>query len=512
MSKELVINATEHETRVAFVENGTLQELFVERPTGYGIAGNIYKGRVLRVLPGMQAAFVDIGLDQAAFIYVADVLNNYQEFEQLMQSSYEEEESDSPEPDPHERPPSLDQAFMIEELLHEGQEVMVQASKAPIGNKGARITSRISLPGRLLVLMPTTDHIGVSRRIEDENERKRLKETLAATRPESYGFIARTVSEGIGTEKLVNEMKFLVSLWEEIQKKSAKAPVPNLLHKELNVTLRAVRDLFTHEVDKLVVDSKSKHEEILRFLDTFMPRLKGSVELYEESEPIFDAYNLESEISRALKKKVWLKSGGYIVIEHTEALVAIDVNTGRFVGKHNLEETILKTNLEAVKEIAYQIRLRDIGGLIIADFIDMEKNSNRERVYNSMKDALKKDRSKTNVLPMSELGLIEMTRKRTRETLNRMLCEPCFYCEGEGYLQSKQTICYNIYRDMRRESREMMGECISLKVHPEIADLLLGEERGIVESLEQWLKKEIIIRPEAHFHVEQWEMDEIYKK
>ncbi len=514
MSKELIINATEHETRVAFVENGNPQELFIERPAEGDIANNIYKGRVLRVLPGMQAAFVDIGLDQAAFIYVADVLNNYQEFEQLMQSSFEEDEDDLAEPDvdAHERPPSLDQDFMIEELLHEGQEILAQVSKAPIGNKGARITSRISLPGRLLVLMPTTDHIGVSRRIEDENERKRLKETLLAMRPENYGFIARTVSEGVGTEKLATEMNFLVSLWEEIQRKNGNAPVPSLLHKELNVTLRAVRDLFTREVDKLVIDYKPGYEEILQFLDTFMPGLRELVELYDDSEPIFDAYNLESEISRALKKKVWLKSGGYVVIEHTEALVAIDVNTGRFVGKHNLEETILKTNLEAVKEIAYQIRLRDIGGLIIIDFIDMERSSNRERVYNAVKDALRKDRSRTNVLPMSELGLVEMTRKRTRETLNRMLCEPCFYCDGEGYLQSKRTICHNIYRDLRRESGEMMGDSITLKVHPEIADLLLGEGRGMVESLEGWLNKEIIIRPEEKFHVEQWEMYEMHKK
>jgi ribonuclease G len=511
MPKELIINATDHETRVALVENGTLQELFVERPTGRDIAGNIYKGRVLRVLPGMQAAFVDIGLDQAAFIYVADVVNNYHEFEHLMQTPCEEEQEIA-DAEPGERPPTLDQSFMIEELLNEGQEIMVQASKAPIGNKGARITSRISLPGRFLVLMPTTGHIGVSRRIEDENERKRLKETLASLRKENYGFIARTVSEGTNAEKLANEMDFVVSLWEEIQKKNKTAPVPSLLHKELNVTLRAVRDLFTQEVDRLVIDSKAGYREILQFLDTFMPKLKDSVQLYEDPEPIFDAYNLESEISRALKKKVWLKSGGYIVIEHTEALVAIDVNTGRFVGKHNLEETILKTNLEAVKEIAFQIRLRDIGGLIIIDFIDMEKKLNRERVFNALQEALKKDRSKTNVLPMSELGLIEMTRKRTRETLNRMLCEPCFYCEGEGTLQSKRTICYNIYREIRREAPEMMGHSIALKVHPAVAELLLGEERGVIESLERWLNKEIITRPDPQFHLEQWEMYETYKK
>jgi ribonuclease G len=511
MSKELIINAAEHETRVAFVEDGNPRELFIERPKESDITGNIYKGRVVRVLPGMQAAFVDIGLDQAAFIYVADVLNHDQELEYLMQLLPDEGEDDFTDPDDEKRPPSLDHEFMIEDLLHEGQEIMVQVSKAPIGNKGSRITSRVSLPGRFLVLMPTTDHIGVSRRIEDEDERKRLKETLMDVRSERYGFIARTVSEGASRDKLANEMDFLTSLWLDLQKKSDSAPVPSLLHKELNVTLRAVRDLFTHEVDKLVIDSQSGYEEILEFLDTFMPKLKTSVELYEDSEPVFDVYNLESEISRALKKKVWLKSGGYIVIEHTEAFVAIDVNTGRYVGKRSLEETILKTNLEAVKEIAYQIRLRDIGGQIIIDFIDMEKKSNRERVCNALKEALKKDRSKTHVLPISELGLIEMTRKRTRETLNRMLCEPCFYCEGEGYLKSRRTICYNIYHDMRRESGEMMAPNITLKVHPEIAELLLGEESSLIDSLESALNKKIIVRPDVHFHLEQYEMYEMHK-
>ena len=511
MSKELIINTMQHETRVAFVGNGNLEELFIERPKESDITGNIYKGRVVRVLPGMEAAFVDIALKEDAFIYVADVVNNYNEFEYFMQLLSDEGKNSLSGLNVENRPLYLDQEYMIEDLLHDGQEIMVQVSKAPIGNKGARITTRVSLPGRFLVLMPSTDHIGVSRRIEDENERRRLKEILTDLRPENCGVIARTVSEGVNKERLANEMDFLVSLWLDIQKKGANAPVPSLLHKELNVTLRAVRDLFTHEVDKLVIDSKLGYEEILKFLDKFMPRLKESVELYEDSEPIFDAYNLESEISRALKKKVWLKSGGYIVIEHTEALVAIDVNTGRYVGKHSLEETILKTNLEAVKEIAYQVRLRDIGGLIIIDFIDMERKSNRERVYNALKEALKKDRSKTHVLPVSELGLIEMTRKRTRETLNRMLCEPCFYCEGEGYLKSRRTVCYNIYRDMRRESDEMLAPCIAVKVHPEIAELLLGEESSLVDSLEVALSKKIIVRPDPHFHLEQYEMFEMDK-
>lgn len=511
MSKELIVNATDHETRVAFVEDGNLRELFIERPKESDIAGNIYKGRVVRVLPGMEAAFVDIGLEQAAFIYVGDVVDHFREYEYLMQALPEEEENGLTDLAGKKRPPCLDQEFMIEDLLHEGQEIIVQVSKAPIGNKGSRITSRVSLPGRYLVLMPTTDHIGVSRRIEDQNERTRLKEILAGIRPDNYGVIARTVSEGGDRDKLANEMDFIVSLWMDIQKKATNGPVPSLLHKELNVTLRAVRDLFTNEIDKLVIDSKPEYKAILKFLDTFMPRLKASVELYEASEPVFDAYNLESKISRALKKKVWLKSGGYIVIEHTEALVAIDVNTGRYVGRQNLEDTILKTNLEAIKEIAYQIRLRDVGGLIIIDFIDMEKKSNQEKVFNVLKEALKKDRSKTHVLPVSELGLVQMTRKRTREALNRMLCEPCFYCEGEGYLKSKRTICHNIYRDMRRESGEMLASQITLKVHPDIAELFLGEESSLVGSLEVALSKKIILRPDPRFHLEQYEMYEMHK-
>jgi len=399
MSKELIINAADHETRVAFVEDGDPRELFIERPKESDITGNIYKGRVVRVLPGMQAAFVDVGLDQAAFIYVADVLNHNQELEYLMQFLPDEDGNGLTDLDNKKRPPTLDQEFMIEDLLHEGQEIMVQVSKAPIGNKGSRITSRVSLPGRFLVLMPTTDHIGVSRRIEAEDERKRLKEALMDIRTDNYGLIARTVSEGVNKEKLANEMGFLTSLWQDIQKKGATAPVPSLLHKDLNVTLRAVRDLFTHEVDKLVIDSKAGYEEILKFLDTFMPKLKTSVQLYEDSEPIFDAYNLESEISRALKRKVWLKSGGYIVIEHTEAFVAIDVNTGRYVGRQSLEETILKTNLEAVKEIAYQIRLRDIGAKLSLILLTWRKNRIEKECAMHSKRPLRKTGARPTFFP-----------------------------------------------------------------------------------------------------------------
>jgi ribonuclease G len=319
----------------------------------------------------------------------------------------------------------------------------------------------------------------------------------------------RTAAEGVRQEKLAYEMGFLKNLWEGIKNKHNSMPAPALLHKELSVSLRAVRDLLIQEAEKLIIDSKSGYESILSFLDTFMPSLKDSVELYEGREPIFDAYNLEGDISRALKRKVWLKSGGYIVIEHTEALVAIDVNTGRYVGKHNLEETITKTNLEAVKEIAYQIRLRDIGGIIIIDFIDMEKKANQEKVFNALQEALKKDRSKTNVLPMSEMGLIQMTRKRIRKPLTRLLCEPCFYCEGEGYLISKKTICYNVFRDVIRDSRDMLGKRLTLRVNPEIAELLYGEESYLILALERQIEKRVVVYPNPEFHMEQFDILEI---
>lgn len=508
MHKSIVINDNEHETRVALVEDGTISELFIERSGDSDIAGNIYKGRVQRVLPGMQAAFVDIGLSQAAFIYVADViLENYIDIEPIY------EENGNEEGDLDFGDLSLNNAAIndrkdlnIEDLLVEGQELLVQVAKSPIGTKGARITSHISLPGRFLVLMPTSTHIGVSRKIEDETERNRLKDMVGSLRNDSLGYIVRTVSEGVHIEKLAYEMGFLKNLWQNIQKKYLSAPTPSLLHQELNVSLRAVRDLLIQEAERLIIDSKSGYDSILSFLDTFMPSLKDSVELYEDKEPIFYSYNLEGDISRALKKKVWLKSGGYVVIEHTEALVAIDVNTGRYVGKHNLEETILKTNLEAVKEISYQIRLRDIGGIIIIDFIDMEKKSNQEKVFNALNEAFKRDRSKTHILPMSEMGLIQMTRKRTRKPLTRLLCEPCYYCEGEGYLISKQSICYNIYREFLAEAWDMSGSRLTLKVNPQIAELLHGEENRIIAALERNIGQQIVIYPNSKLHIEEYEI------
>jgi len=525
MFKKLIVSVADFETRVALMEDGTIAELFIERKDEGEITGNVYKGRVQRVLPGMQAAFVDIGIHQAAFIYVDDVLGTpCQEYETLFSSGLEDPKDASSAEKRAEgftdavsgetlRPwaadPSPRKDIHIEDLLTEGQEILVQAAKSSLGTKGARVTSRISLPGRFLVLMPNASHIGISRRIEDEAERARLKGVMEAIRNDEYGYIVRTAAEGADAVKLGNEMIFLKKLWENIQKKFKGSATPFLLHQELNVILRAVRDLMTHEVERVVVDDHQAYQSVLSFLEMLMPGLIGAVELYEGEEPIFDAYNLEGDISRALKRKVWLKSGGYIIIEHTEALVAIDVNTGRYVGKHNPEETILKTNLEAVKEIAYQIRLRDLGGIIIVDFIDMEKKSHQEKVFTAFQEALKKDRSKTHILPISDLGLVQMTRKRTRKSLTHTLCEPCLYCDGEGYLLSRFSICYSIYREILKGRRDILGARLILKVNSEIAELLHGEENRLIRALEERLKKTVEIYPEPRFHLEKFEVLEV---
>jgi len=511
MSNELIINARPYETRVALVEDNAVVELHIERDAGQELTGNIYRGRVARVLPGMQAAFVDIGLGRTAFLYVSDVYKDFSDLEQMMlvnsQTAEEADQREETDSESLQAELSNETPLQIEELLHEGQNIMVQVAKEPLGNKGARLTSHISLPGRHLVLMPTVNHIGVSRKIEDKEERERLKGIIRKLRPGSLGFIVRTVAEDGSQEKLAVEMDFLLKLWGNIQGKMEKGTSPGLLYKDLSISLRAVRDLFTREVDRLIIDSEEEYENIMEFIDTFAPKLRYSVELYEGSDPIFDAFGVEIEISRALGNKIWLKSGGYIVIELTEALTSIDVNTGSYVGKRNLEETILKTNLEAVKEIAYQLRLRNIGGLIVIDFIDMEKTANRHRVFMALKEALSRDRAKTNVLPMSDLGLIEMTRKRTRASLNRLLCGACFYCEGRGTLKSAKTICYEIFRDLEREcANPEEGGNVHILVNPEIEKALKEEEQRSIIDLEKRISRRIIIIGKENFHMEQYEI------
>ncbi len=506
MGSELVINVTPQERRVALLENEILTEIYIEREKDRGIAGNIYKGKVVRVLPGMQVAFVDIGLNKAAFLYVDDVYYRFQDFEEEMLSHHDEEEEY--DRDKEDAPPSSFAApVQIKDLLIEGQELLVQVSKEPIGSKGPRITSHISLPGRLLVLLPTVNHVGISRRIDEPAERNRLKGIVKSIRPSSMGFIVRTAGEGMDEEAIKADMDYLLKLWVNIQRKQANAPVPSQVHQELDLALRAIRDIATEGFEKIVVDSEEEREYILRFTDTFMPQLSHLVNAYERDDPIFDYYGIEIELTRILGKRVWLKSGGYIVIEKTEAVTTIDVNTGRYVGKGNPEDTILRTNLEAVKEIAYQLRLRNIGGIIIIDFIDMKNEESREKVFLALGEALKKDKSKTNILRISELGLVEMTRKRTREDLVGYLSEPCYYCDGKGFIKSKLTICYEIFREIRRESAKIPGNKMFVAMHPEVADFIYEEERGPLEDLENQIHKKVIIKVNENLHIEQFEIN-----
>jgi len=508
MANELIINVRPHETRVALIENGLVAELHIDRKTGHGLIGNIYRGRVARVLPGMEAAFVDIGEERTAFLYVSDIYRDFTDPGRVIymaNGEYDDENKGKVEADAF---AGGDESLNIENILQEGQSIVVQVSKDPIGTKGARLTSYISLPGRHLVLLPYVNHIGISRRIKDKEERERLKNIIEEIRPDNTGFIIRTASEGVEKEKIKSEMDFMLKLWANILERMNKSTNPELLYMDLSVSLKAVRDLFTREVDRLIIDSDDEYKRIIEFIDNFAPALRYSVELYDGEEPVFDAYGIEIEISRLLDNKVWLKSGGYIVIELTEALTSIDVNTGSYVGKRNLEETILNTNLEAVKEIAYQLRLRNIGGLIVIDFIDMESLEDRHKVFSALKEALSKDKARTYVLRMSELGLIEMTRQRAKENLYRQMTERCSYCEGRGATKSKKTICYEIFRDLERERLLVTGagENIYIHVNTEIANVLKEEEQQSIIELEKGLNRRIVIISQKDYHVEQYEI------
>ena len=496
MATEIIINATTEETRVALLENKEVSELYIDRRKESGVAGNIYKGKVVKILPGIQAAFVDIGLERAAFLYVTDAGADAEEYARMIEEEGLEGKMEFRSTTQH----------SIEDILQEGQEIMVQVSKEPIGTKGARITSYVSLPGRYLVLMPTVEHIGISRRIKDNKERARLKEMVQAIKKPGSGFIVRTASESVDKESLIADAEFLELLWQNVQKKKETASAPALVYSELDLIFRTIRDMFTTKVDRLVIDSKTEYERIKEFVRLYLPAMLSRVELYEGEEHIFEAYDIEAELNKALDKKVWLKSGGYIVIDHTEALTVIDVNTGKYVGKRDPEETITLTNLEAVKEVAYQLRLRNIGGIIIIDYIDMEKEKNRDKVFNTMQESFQEDRVRTNIIRMSELGLIEMSRKRTRENIMRTLCEPCSYCSGRGYTKSATTICYEIFRKIRKLARTTKDKKIIVTVHPGVASLILDEERQIIEELEKEYQKRIVIKGDKGVHIEEYDI------
>ncbi len=503
--KLIVINAAPYETRVATLESGILVEFLVDRGDDRHIVGNVYKGKVIRVLPGMQAAFVDIGMEKAGFLYAGDFVTPQLDFDvESSENGMLAEEADL-HPARYPPPPPLIPA--IEGLIREGQHLLVQVAKEPLGTKGARITSHITLPGRYLVLLTWSGHVGISRRIEDPEERDRLHTIVERIRPEGMGAIVRTAAEGRTEEELMADMEYLVRLWESVRRKGEAAPAPSPVHRELSLSLRAVRDLFTTDLDRIVVDRREEFDRIRDFAAQFFPHALDRIELYAGPAPIFEAHGIEIELARALDRKVWLKSGGYIVIDQTEALTVIDVNTGKYVGRTSLEETTVKINLEAVREIVYQLRLRNVGGIIIIDFIDMRGEENREKVYQALVEALRADRSKTTICKISELGLVEMTRKRVRESLSRTLSEPCPYCSGEGYIKSRKTICYEIFRAIERQGPSLAGRQVSLFLHPALAEEMFGEYRKYIEGLEHRFRVKVNISASDKLHVEQYQIE-----
>ena len=501
MQNEILINAGSGETRVAVLEKGQFAELHIERADARSRVSSVIRGRVTRVLPGMQAAFVDIGLEKAAFLYAGDYLGDVE------LAGIEETDDEGGRPrrgrgrDGNGRTPPK-----IETLLREGEEILVQVAKEPIGTKGARITSHVSIAGRHLVLTPWSQRVGVSRRIESDRERRRLREIVERLRSRDLGFIIRTAGEGIREADLEADVRYLTSVWDDIQLRRDEGRAPRTLYMEPSLPLRVIRDFTNAETRRIVVASTETYEEMKAFSERFVAEPRPRLEHYQGREPMFDHFGIEGQIDASIGRKVWLKSGGYLIIDQSEALTAFDVNTGRYVGKRDLEETVLKTNLEAVREIVNQLRLRNIGGLIILDFIDMESAENRERVYRALQDAVRHDKARTNVLKISELGLVEMTRKRTRENLVQMLCEPCAHCEGRGYLLSSETVAYKVLREIRRDLPRFCGHRIALSVNRRVAERLLGPDRGALDALEQELGRELEIRARADLHQEQFEL------
>ena len=502
MSAEILINVRPLETRVAYIEAGTLMDLKIERKTSPTLVGTVHRGVVTRVLPGMQAAFVDIGLDKAAFLYVGDIIT------EDVKHFFEDEESEQKHDNAEDTRPSREIKVPIQDLIKEGQHLMVQVAKDPLGTKGARITTHISLPGRGVVYMPYVKHTGISRKIESEAEKERLKKLIQKINP-AGGVIVRTASEGASEESLRSDIDYLDRLGKEIQKNYEKKKTAGLVHAELDVELRALRDLMSEQVTTVWVDEVEVYKKVSKFVTQLMPKYRQNIIFYEEKKPLFDLYDIDLEISRAIERKVWLKSGGYIVFDEAEALVVVDVNTGRYVGKKDLEDTILKTNLEAVKEIAHQLRVRNVGGIIIIDFIDMEKLVHREQVMQALEEELKKDRSRTNIMSMSELGLVEMTRKRIRPSLVKTLCQPCSYCDGKGYIKRKNTIANEIFRELEREIslvENAKKPGVIIHCHSEIVDWVYESESETLEALELRLGRSIAFKIEPSYHTEQYEI------
>ena len=538
MSKEMIISSSAHETRVAILEDDQVAEIFIERERSRGVVGNVYKGRVSKVLPGMQSAFIDLGLERDGFLYVTDVVAAIEELDR-----FETEEEDSgavPVPgsgngaqagsssgsqrrdrpsNPGGRRDSRSDRDRekgpepkIEELLKEGQEIIVQVAKEPLGTKGARLTSHATMPGRFLVFMPTVDHVGVSRKIESREERSRLRGIVREFREQTGfagGLIIRTAAAGRPKEDIVSDLSYFHRVWTDIRQKAETSRAPAVVYQEQSLVAKLIRDLLTDDYSAIRIDNDLEYRRVLELIERIMPSLASKVRLYEKEYPIFEEYGVQAEIDRALRSKVWLKSGGSIVINQTEALVAIDVNTGRYVGKKTagrLEDTILKTNLEAVKEIVRQIRLRDLGGIIVLDFIDMEEKKNRLKVFQTVEQELRKDRSPSKALQVSDFGLVIITRKRVKQSLERVLTEPCPYCAGSAVIKSASTICYEILSEVKKISGDLNGQSLVLRVNPDIARAFRDEERAVFKDLKQSLGRDIALRPDAQLHHEQFDL------
>jgi ribonuclease G len=496
MAKELVVSSTRRETKVALIEDSVVCELFIEREAHRSIVGNIYKGKVTRVLPGMQSAFVDLGLERDAFLYVADVFEEWGE--NLL----------TPEEQAETARTGVSREAPIEERLREGQDVLAQVVKEPLGTKGARITSHVSLPGRYLVFMPTVEHVGVSRKIVDENERRRLKSLLKEIRLErgGGGFIVRTAGQGRNREDFERDARYLMRSWDEVRAATSREKAPALLHSELGLVQRLLRDRLSGEVTAIWIDSEREFRRTLDLVTQLEPELGPRVRLYSRPQGIFEAYGVLTEIERALRSKVWLGNGSYLVINQTEALVAIDVNTGRYVGQKRLEDTILQTNLEAVNEIVRQIRLRDLGGIVVVDFIDMEERKSRHAVMVALEEELKRDRAPSKVLSINEFGLVVITRKRVKHSLEHLLCEPCPYCGGGGMIKSATTVCSEIFDEVRKLAPEMRGIGLLLKVNPEVARALGEEEAALLKDLAGLVGAEICVKADPLLHQEQFDV------
>jgi ribonuclease G len=489
MSEELLVNVTPMETRVALVDDGVLQDLYVERSNHLGAVGNIYCGKVVRVMPGMQAAFVDIGVERTSFIHSSDVAA-------LGPDGMAKGEAVSP--------------GAIHEVLYEGRKVIVQVTKDALGTKGPRVTTRLSVSSRYLVYLPHSPHIGISQRIEDEAERMRLRETMEGLRAQGAlgdgGCIVRTAAESVGVEELTADLAFLRRLWAAVCRRVADATPPRRVYEDLRLLFRLIRDLVRPGVDRIRIDSREAHAALQQFCDEFVPDVKPRLELYEGERPLFELHGVEDEIQRALERRVELKSGGYLIIDQTEAMTTIDVNTGAYLGRSNQDETILKTNLEAAAALARQLRLRNLGGIIIVDFIDMRSLEHRRQVHRALERALAKDPAKYSMSEVSDLGLIEMTRKRTRESLEQLLCEECPACQGRGVLKSAETVCYEIFRDILRDARAYESQTLMVLAAQEVVDRLLDEESAHVADLEEFTGKTLRFRVEPAYGREQFDI------